>query len=303
VELPDVAAIMRGQHGVISRRQAHAAGITDRQIERRLHSGRWDRVLPGVYVSADAHLTWFAWAHAFVQAAGRSATVVADSAAALRGSTPQRLPITVAIPHQRRSEMRHANLRLVRLDIADSERVQIQGLPTTNRLRTAVDLAHLLPPTQAQPLIDRMLVLDQIDLDAWTAEVTASSRRGSQNARRLAASANDRAAAESERQVKRLLRDAGITGWVSNYSLVLGGREGKLDLALVRLRIGIEVKGWIFHSQADRAASDDDRVVQMQLSSWIVIPVGWLALNTQPQTLVNHVRAAIALREREAAAS
>jgi hypothetical protein len=179
----------------------------------------------------------------------------------------------------------------------------IAGLPTTNRLRTASDVAHLMPLTEAQPILDRMLVLGQVDLASLTATVEASRRVGSKQARQLMASAADGAAAESERMVRRLLRDAGLSGWVSNYEVTLGGRERKLDLALTRLRIGIEVKGWVFHSLTDRAASDDRRVVDMQLSDWIVIPIGWLALNTDPQGLVSQVRAAIAFREAQHLAS
>ena len=69
-----------------------------------------------------------------------------------------------------------------------------------------------------------------------------------------------------------------------------------IDLVLVRLRIGIEVKGWMFHSQGDRGASDDKKVVDLQLNGWIIIPVGWLALHTDPSAFVAQVRRAIELR-------
>jgi len=166
----------------------------------------------------------------------------------------------------------------------------------------AVDLAHLLPATAAQPILDRMFVLDQLDLDELTVAVAASTRRGSAQARQLLKSANDRAAAESERIMRRLLRGAGITGWVSNYELTVRGGCIKVDLALVKYRIGIEVKGWVFHSAGDRAASDDRRVVSLQLTDWIIIPVGWLTLMTEPDDVIAQVRESIALRQRQDAA-
>jgi hypothetical protein len=118
--------------------------------------------------------------------------------------------------------------------------------------------------TRAQPVIDRMLVRDQIDLDQLTAAVDASRRRGSAQARRLIKTAHDRAAAQSERGARRLLIADGITGWAGNHSVTVGGHAIKVDLALKRLKIAIEVKGWMFHSAGDRGASDDQRVADLQ---------------------------------------
>lgn len=295
------AAILRSQSGVISREQALAAGLSQGQITRQLSSGRWQRLSQGVYLTADAALTWNAWAHAFVLAAGPGAFLIGESAATLRGLMPQRFPVTVAIPAHRRSEVSNPRLRLLRLDVAESERVTIDGLPTTSRRRTAVDVAHLVPVRDAQPVLDRMLVLEHIHLEELAVSIAGSRRQGSRQARALLASATDGAAAESERFARRLLEQAGITGWVGNHPIEVGGYVLKVDLALVHLRIGIEVKGWAFHSLSDRAAADDRRLIDLQLTDWIVIPVGWLALVSEPQTLVAAVRAAIALRRGQAA--
>jgi very-short-patch-repair endonuclease len=283
------AALLSAQFGVISRGQALASGMTRRQVEGRVAAGRWRPLLPGVYLSAEASLGWEAWAQGFLLAAGPGAALVGETAAALRELTPRRMPITVAIPPDRRCGLRRDNLRLLRLAVPDPERVTVGGLATTTRLRTAVDVAHLLPEVEAQPLIDRMLVLDLVDLHELTAAVHASTRYGSARARRLVASAHDLAAAESERLTRRLLRAAGLHGWVANHRVEIAGRVIKVDLALPRLRIAIEVKGWTFHSQADRAAADDARVADLQLAGWVVIPVAWLTLHRAPEQFVAQV--------------
>ncbi len=178
----------------------------------------------------------------------------------------------------------------------------VNGLPTTTRLRTAVDVAHLMPPIQAQPILDRMLVLDAVRLDALTAAVAASRRAGSAQARALMRSAADLAAAESERYARRILREAGITGWTPNHSVtVRGGRTIKIDLALKQLKIAVEVKGWLFHSKTDRARGDDDRITDLQLAGWFVIPIGWLELMSDPEGVVAKVVAAIEARSAHAA--
>ena len=165
----------------------------------------------------------------------------------------------------------------------------------------AIDIAHLMPLHKAQPVLDRMLVLDHVNLDELTKAVTTSRRSGSKQARRLMASANDRTAAESERMARRLFRGVGITGWVSNHPVAVRGGTIKVDLALPGLKIAVEVKGWQFHSKSDRGMSDDRRVTDLGIAGWIVIPVGWLELVTDPAGVVARVRAAIAARVAEAA--
>jgi len=267
-----------------------------------VRSSAWTRILPGVYLAANAALTWSAWAHIAVLAAGPEAVLIGETAAQLRQWTPARLPITVAIPPDRRHLLRTDAIRVVRLAIPDSERVVVNDLPTTTRLRTAVDIAHLMPLVQAQPILDRMLVLDTVQLSELTAAVDASRRAGSAQARALMRSAADLAAAESERHARRVLREAGITGWTPNHAVtVRGGRTIKVDLALKRLQIAIEVKGWIFHSKSDRAKGDDDRITDLQLAGWFVIPVGWLELMSDPGGFVAKVVAAIEARAAQAA--
>jgi very-short-patch-repair endonuclease len=289
-------AICRSQAGAISRRQALDAGLSERQIDNRLKTGRWNRMSPGVYLAADAALSWQAWAHCMVLAAGPGAVVVGGTAAQLRGLVPQTLPICVAIPPRRRCDVRAQNLRLLRLDVPLDDRVTVDGLPTTTRLRTACDVAHLMPLVKAQPVIDLMLVRDQVDLDQLTAVIAESRRYGSAQARQLMTSANDKAAAESERITRRLLRAAGLHGWVANHPVTIKGRQLKIDLALRRLRIAIEVKGWMFHSASDRGSSDDARVTDLQLAGWLVIPVSWLTLHLQPEAFIAQVREAVAMR-------
>jgi very-short-patch-repair endonuclease len=231
--------------------------------------------------------------------------LVGETAAALRRLVPKTFPITVAVPTGRQcrwlSTSRSSTIRVVRLDVTERECVNVDGLRTTTRLRMAVDIAHLMPLHEAQPVLDRMLVLDHVNLDQLTEAVRASRRSGSRQARRLIASANDRTAAESERMARRLFRGAGITGWVSNHPVQVRSGTIKIDLALPELKIAVEVKGWQFHSKSDRGMGDDRRVTDLGIAGWIVVPVGWLELVTDPAGVVARVRAAIAARMAEAA--
>jgi very-short-patch-repair endonuclease len=297
-----IPEILRAQRGVIHRDQARGAGLSDDQIDRLVRTRTWTRLAPRIFLDASAPLTWQAWAFAAVLSLGPDAVLVGASAVSLRSLGPPTLPVSVAIPPQRRTRLDTPQVRVLRLDVPDADRVIVDGLPTTTRLRTAVDLAHLVPLLQAQPILDRMLVLDMVDLADLRSAIGCSRRTGSAQARALMRSAADLAAAESERHARRVLREAGITGWTPNHAVtVRGGRTIKVDLALKRLRIAIEVKGWIFHSESDRAKGDDDRVTDLQLAGWFVIPVGWLELMSDPDGFVAKVLAAVAARTLRAA--
>jgi very-short-patch-repair endonuclease len=254
-----------------------------------------------VYLSAEATLDWLTWANAALLAAGPDAVLVSETAVAIRHLVPRTLPVKVAVPVDRRCRWQSSNIDVLRLDIAEHERVTVDGLLTTTRMRSALDVAHLMPMQAAQPVLDRMLVLGQVDLDELSTSIAASRRLGSKQARRLMRSASDRAAAESERMAKRLLREAGLKGWVSNHPVAVRSGTILVDLALPRLRIAIEVKGWVFHSLSDRAMQDDNRVTDLGIAGWLVIPVGWLELVTDPTGVVARVRAAVQARELAAA--
>lgn len=85
--------IASGQHGALSRRQALDCGLTPRQIQRLVGSGRWRRAARGVYVVAGSSPTWRRRA-AVAWLAGPPGTLLSHrTAAALHGlGGPRRYP-------------------------------------------------------------------------------------------------------------------------------------------------------------------------------------------------------------------
>lgn len=291
-----VSSLARSQAGVVTRQQALGCGLTSRQIEGRVARSALLPLLAGVYLSAGSPVSWLTWAWAGVLAGGPGCSLVGASAAAVREWGDQVWPITIAIPATRRVRWRTDKLKAHRLAVSDDEIIRVSGLPITTRLRTAVDIAHLLPIGDAQQLIDRLLVLGLIDLSALTDAVALSSRTGSRQARRLARSAADRAAAESERLAHRILRAAGLVGFTPNYSVLVAGRTVTIDIAFVRARVAIEINGWAFHSAPDRRRGDDAKSAELQLAGWVVLSFGWHDLMQRPEYVVSKIRQALAAR-------
>ncbi len=94
----------RRHHGVITRQAAKRLGLTDRQVDRRVATGRWIRVHPQVYRLAAAPATWESQLLAAVLASRGLASH--RCAAALWRLDPFKAPrIEVVVPHRRRVEL------------------------------------------------------------------------------------------------------------------------------------------------------------------------------------------------------
>jgi Transcriptional regulator, AbiEi antitoxin/Protein of unknown function (DUF559) len=147
-----IAGLAARQHGVVSRTQLAAAGVTARQVEWRIRRKRLHQVHRGVYAVGHPVLSQEAIWMAAVLAAGEGGALSHWSAASLWRMRAGRGPRShVTCPRKRRSNGRvafhEAHLR------PDEVSVEI-GIPTTTPARTVLDLASLLPSHSLGRMID-----------------------------------------------------------------------------------------------------------------------------------------------------
>ncbi|HCU92594.1 MAG TPA: hypothetical protein DHU96_07555 [Actinobacteria bacterium] len=91
--------LLAQQSGVITRGQALAAGFTDKAIEVRLATGRWQRLYPGVYATFSGEPSRAARLWAAVLRAGTGAALSHQTAAELYGLADSPAPlIHVTVP-------------------------------------------------------------------------------------------------------------------------------------------------------------------------------------------------------------
>jgi hypothetical protein len=96
---PVIDDIAQGQGGVISRRQAHSAGLTDDAIRARLSSRKWQRIFLGVYARFNGPLDRDSLLWAALLRAGRDAILSHESAAEVTGLIDRGShPVHVSIP-------------------------------------------------------------------------------------------------------------------------------------------------------------------------------------------------------------
>lgn len=149
--------------------------------------------------------------------------------------------------------------------------VQINGLPTTARAPTIVDLARTEPP-QICASTDRPIGAGWLDHDVELQRAAAigAGRTGNSQLLRVVARCTSGAQAESERILHRLLDAAGLRGWVAQYRVRLPTGLAYIDVAFAESRLAIEVDGRQFHgSHSDRFENDRSRQnALMQADGW-----------------------------------
>lgn len=263
------------QHGVFQRAQALACGMSDRAIEHRLASGRWLRILPGVYCLRGTLIEWKTMLMAVcLWAKG----VVSHRAAALLWgmdgveeeivevtSTLRRRPPPGVIVHRAPSGgLKHT--------------VRFKGFIVTDPTSTLIDLASVVDARTLETAMDAALrqrrtypslVLSRLD------ELGARGRRGTAFLRKLA---EERAAGAKptesalEVEAESFLTANGLCPperqhWVTGPN----GERRRLDFAWPELRVGIEVDSHQWHEGFKALETDVAR-------SNFYIELGWKVL-------------------------
>jgi very-short-patch-repair endonuclease len=132
----------RRQHGVITRDQAVASGVTLGAIRRRLQAGKWRRLYPGVYVTFSGPVPRSAQLWAAVLRAGPGAMLSHETAAELAGLIDKPADVVhVTIPATRRGRWgpglrRHLSVR------AQASMHPTRQPPQTRIEETVVDLTQ-----------------------------------------------------------------------------------------------------------------------------------------------------------------
>ncbi len=288
------AATARAQDGVISRRQLALAGVGSTRIARLVQRGEIEPLSHGVFLAHAAPLTHRARLWAAVCAT--DGVLGFATAARLWGiDTPAEDHVHVIIAHDRRRRP-PAWIRLHRVAVDPWALTVRNGLPITSQAWTVLDYVATRPRSQRSALMDRAVQRRWVT----PAEVERRlrehpGRTGNVALRELALQLGDGAAAHSERVLHRLLRGAGISGWIPNYAFWRNGELiAVIDVAIPARRIAIEVDGLACHVDADRFQSDRRRQNDLVVGGWTVLRFTWADLTERPGYVVAAVRQAAA---------
>lgn len=278
---------LRDQDGVITLAQARAAGLSQDAVNRLVRSGRWRRCAPGVYFAEDHHYTDAARYRVAVWSYGTDAAASGLAAAWWHGII--RLPpdvVEVTVPRNRRLVHR-PEARLRRRDLKTADVVERRGLRVTSLELTVIEAASRRGG--GAKILDSALQRHTDVPSLWRAHLRNKGRHGSPRARRLLQAADSGARSEAERILVRLLKQAGITGWVAN--LPVGSYV--VDVGFPASKVACEVDGFAFHSDPEDFRNDRIRQNRLMLLGWQVLRFTWLDLTEQPERVIAEIRRAI----------
>ena len=291
-----VARLAGAQHGVVAIWQLYVLGLSPRAVERRTEAGRLHRVRKAVYAVGHKKLTARGHWMAAVLAYGADALLSHRSNAALRSLMPDQRPvIDVTVPGRGRKGVRGVRLHLPRALHPDDVDVY-DGIPCTSVARMLLEVAATEPPRHVERIFEaaeRERVLDMRDVHALLERTPG--HRGRKPLVALLEQFTDpppTIRSELERDFLELCERAGIPRPAVNVTVL--GHE--VDMLWADAKVVVELDSWEFHRTRQAFERDRERVVTLQLHDHVVLPFTWRRLATEPESLIDAVRTAIASR-------
>ncbi len=258
--------LLDAQRGIVDRRQALNLGFTERRIQYRLASGKWQRAYEGVYAAFSGPLSREARLWAAVRRAGDGAMLSHQTAAEVQGLIEKPasgdIHLTVAV---RRRPAQGNPVRGIVIHRSDQSRPQFGcgslKLPRTRIEDTVLDLVSAAATfEQGYAWIARAVSRDLVTIAmlraaldgrrrvrwrAWLADALEDSRGGVNSPLEL-------------RYVRDVERAHGLPEAQRQARRTLGGRTHYKDNWYAGYRVAVEIDGPAYH-QGDRAAADRDR--------------------------------------------
>lgn len=280
--------LLVAQDGVVSRAQALTLGVPARTISRRVGSGSWEPLYPGVYLVAGHRLTDGGRVVAAWLWGGCRSTVSGPAAAFWHGMLdhrPFRVDLTVPSTMKR---TRPPGVFLRRRDLDLADQVTVRGIAVTAKELTVLETAPAVH--RGAQFLDRALQRYIGFDDLHAAYCRAAGARGMTAAGIMLVACADRADSAAERLMMRLLRRAGLTGFVRG--LPFG--PFLVDVAFPDVRLAIEVDGWAWHKDAESFRTDRRKGNALVGAGWTLLRFTWADLTEQPDDVLSQVRAALA---------
>lgn len=293
MQLSDVPAAAENQNGTFTRDQARRAGVTTRQIRRRLAARRW-KVVAGEALAPTGQAIGPPQLAFAVVLTWPSAVVSHELAGALHqfplvfnglGTSTVRQTLSV----------RANGLCAHRLPLTAQETCDGGGFPITTAERTALDLLRTLPWSQCRSLWAWLGTRGVLSLSDIEAELTRRERRlGSGQLRKLIDVSATGSLSAAEDILHDVLRCALISGWRPNAAVEVGGRVvAVVDALFDAARLVIEVDGYAAHSTPQAFQRDRERQNLLVAAGYQVLRFTWMDLNRRPEVVLSSIRAAL----------
>lgn len=302
-----LAALARGQHGLVSRQDLAVSGAKPHQVRRLLADGTLEHLGPkafricGTPPSAE-QAVMAACINSGGIACSRTAAWLHGIGSFLAGEPPE------VLVDRRRFNYRRPEYRLRTTTwLPDRDVVQVRGIPCTNIARTLLGLAALVP---RETSFDRVRgAVDEVIRDSKVAEnwlwwhlerVRCRGRRGVANLESILNLRADGAVTESwlEREFLRLVEQAGLPIPACQARIdSRGAFAARVDFLYEDLRLVIEVSGYRHHSTREQMSADARRRADLVSAGYTVLEFSYDQVVKEPGYVVDRVRSALTRAE------
>jgi very-short-patch-repair endonuclease len=289
-----VQALAGRQHGVVSREQLTAAGLSRRAIHRRLEAGWLVPLHRGVYAVGHTALTHRSRLLAAVYACGPEALASHRAAGGLwRLLRPtQPIEVTAARSRTARTGIRvHRSRRL-----HEEDRAIVDAIPVTSVARTLVDLADVLPEKRLADAVHEAEVQRRFDLRAIERVLDRlPGRKGRHKLGRVLAAYSDVqpfTRSEAERRVLRLCARHQLPLPRANF--FIGGNE--VDFFWPEADLVLEFDGAATHLTRRAFHADRARDRALAVKGIHVVRATWRDLTSHEDSLARELSAILAIR-------
>jgi predicted transcriptional regulator of viral defense system len=296
-----IARLAERQHGVVSRRQLDALGLSEREIDLRMTSGELHPVFRGVFAVGHLAIGRRGRMLAAVLACGDGTVLSHGSAAELQGLWDKR-PIPVDVIPPRRAGRKIPDIRWHNVLRTTPDEVEIRdGIPCTTVARTIVDMAGRTGFTGLSRLVERAAFQRRLDVREVDRVLARGRRRGAPNLRTIL----DLWRTDDERKprlrspLEALLLPALIAAGVSrpecNVKLrVDGGPRLEVDLLWRDQRLAIEADGEETHGTRSAFQEDRQRDQRLVAAGYRVARVTWRQAENEPAGVATRIKRMLA---------
>lgn len=274
-----VSSLAARQFGLIQRDQTRAAGMSADVIFRRVASGRWHELYPGVYALPGAPRSWRQKVLGAILWAGKGSAASFGSAGALYGF-PGFDEGVVEISSSRNLRIPSKALVFHRAKLPPKALAKITIIPVTTPIRTFLDLAAGTDFEALQEVVDYAYGKRLVSYGRLASALEdAKGRHGISKLREIVADAAPTPESVLERRFLRRLDAAGFLLPIRQFRVWDGGTLlARVDFAYPDLMVAIEADGFEFHSGRRVFDSDREKWNRLAARGWRILYVTWTDL-------------------------
>jgi Transcriptional regulator, AbiEi antitoxin/Protein of unknown function (DUF559) len=291
-----IASLAERQHGVVSRRQLRALGLSEAGITARADSGTLHSLFRGTFAVGHRGIGRHGRFLAAVLASGEGAVLSHASAAELLGLWNKQ-PDSIDVIARRRGGRKIYSIRWHNVLRPTPAEVEVRdGIPCTTVSRTLVDMAGRTGPIALRRLVEQAAVLRQLDVREVDRILARGRRRGAPWLRialepwRTDDEWKPRLRSPLEARLLPALLAAGVPRPQCNVKRLVDGERVEIDMLWEEQRLAIETDGEETHGTRGAFQSDRRRDQLLLATGYRVARVTWRQAENETSAVVARIK-------------